>query len=59
MQRKMVFRIILICLSQTAQMDISSFQSLMQALEKRLEYFAEIGTMISDNGIEDFYMEGL
>ena len=42
------------CLSQTAQMDISSFQSLMQALEKRLEYFAEIGTMISDNGIEDF-----
>lgn len=22
--------------------------------EKRLEYFAEIGTMISDNGIEDF-----
>lgn len=42
------------CLSQAVQMDIFSFQSLMQALEKRLEYFVEIGTMISDNGIEDF-----
>lgn len=41
-------------LSEAAKLPITSFRGLMQALESRLEYFAKIGTMISDNGIEDF-----
>ena len=44
-------------LSKAAGMDINSFSELMQALEKRLKYFAQIGTMISDSGIEDFTWE--
>lgn len=31
-----------------------SFHSLMQALEQRLVFFKSMGSMISDNGIEDF-----
>lgn len=42
-------------LSITAGMTIGSFEALLQALESRLVYFAQqTGTMISDNGIEDF-----
>lgn len=44
-------------LSDISQVKITSFAALIQALEKRLEYFAEIGTMISDDGIEDFTWE--
>lgn len=36
---------------------IQEFHSLLKALEERLLYFKEIGTMISDSGIEDFAWE--
>ncbi|MBB6215329.1 glucuronate isomerase [Anaerosolibacter carboniphilus] len=41
-------------LSNAAQEDIHSFESLLSALEKRLKFFKCIGTNISDNGIPDF-----
>lgn len=41
-------------LSQAAGTAISSFVDLLHALDQRLAYFASIGTMISDNGIEEF-----
>lgn len=40
-------------LSKTAEIKIDSFHSLLTALEKRLEFFREFGTNISDNGIAD------
>ena len=33
---------------------VDSFEGLMKALEQRLAFFKELGTMISDDGIEDF-----
>lgn len=44
-------------LSKAAEREIRSFADLMTALEKRLVFFKSIGTMISDNGIEDFTWE--
>ena len=38
-------------LSKAAGQEISDFSSLMGALEKRLAFFAEFGTTVSDNGI--------
>lgn len=41
-------------LSNQAGMKINNFDDLITALEKRLNYFKEIGTNISDNGIPEF-----
>jgi len=40
-------------LSGSADMAINSFDELILALEKRLVFFKELGTVISDSGIED------
>lgn len=40
-------------LEQAAQQKINSFVDMMQAIEKRITYFAEFGTTVSDNGIAD------
>jgi glucuronate isomerase len=40
-------------LAQVAAQKIDSFAGLMSALEERLLYFKQLGTMISDAGIED------
>lgn len=42
------------CLSDAARMPVGSFREMMAALESRLKFFRETGSMISDNGIEDF-----
>ncbi len=44
-------------LAQAADMQIETFEQLMAALEKRLLYFKEIGTNVSDSGIEELYWE--
>ncbi|GLC78970.1 glucuronate isomerase [Lacrimispora brassicae] len=40
-------------LSQAAEQEITSFSSMMNALEQRLSFFAEFGTRVSDNGMAD------
>lgn len=40
-------------LEQAAQLSINSFSDLIAALEKRLIYFSQFGTTVSDNGIAD------
>lgn len=54
---KPAFRDYIPKLAQTAGITIHSFADLLYALDLRLAYFASIGTMISDNGIEDFTWE--
>lgn len=44
-------------LSAAAGMEIGSFADMMAALEARLLYFKEIGTNVSDSGIEELYWE--
>lgn len=44
-------------LSTAADMPITSFESLMAALEKRLEFFKSIGCMVSDSGIQKLAWE--
>ncbi len=41
-------------LSKAAGLPVESFRDMMDALEKRLLVFQELGSTISDNGIEDF-----
>ncbi len=41
-------------LSKAAGLPVESFRDMMDALEKRLLVFRELGSTISDNGIEDF-----
>jgi len=41
-------------LSGAAGMPVGSFREMTAALESRLAFFGELGSMISDNGIEDF-----
>lgn len=41
-------------LSRAAGMPTGSFREMMAALESRLKFFRGMGSMISDNGIEDF-----
>jgi glucuronate isomerase len=44
-------------LSAVADINISSFQKLIEALRKRHDYFASIGCKLSDHGIENFHAE--
>lgn len=41
-------------LAKAAGKEIRSFADMMDALENRLAFFAEFGTTVSDDGIEDF-----
>lgn len=51
---KPVFQGYLPLLGSAAGMEIKSFEDMMEALEKRLVFFGDLGTTISDAGIEDF-----
>jgi len=42
-------------LESAAETKISSYSTLVQALEKRHDFFAEVGCKLSDHGIEDFF----
>lgn len=42
-------------LSEVADIDISSYKNLLQALRKRHDFFDQKGCKISDHGIENFY----
>lgn len=42
-------------LSEAAQVEINSFQSLMDALRKRHDFFAQVGCKLSDHGLDKFY----
>ncbi len=44
-------------LSDVAQMPINNFADLVNALQKRHDFFAEMGCRLSDHGIEEFYDE--
>ena len=54
---KTVFPSYIPLLAEAAGMQIGSFGELMEALERRLVFFKELGTTISDDGIEDFCWE--
>ncbi len=42
-------------LSASAGIEISSFKNLIQALEKRADYFHNVGGRLSDHGLENLY----
>ena len=44
-------------LAGTADMDISSYGSLVDALKKRHDYFHELGSRVSDHGIDTAYAD--
>lgn len=44
-------------LSEVTNMEISTFQSLIEAMQKRHDYFNANGCRLSDHGIEEFYNE--
>ena len=44
-------------LSEAAGIEIRSYSSLIEALRKRHDFFAEQGCRLSDHGIEEFYAE--
>ena len=44
-------------LAKVADMDISSFKDMVDALQKRHDFFHENGCRLSDHGIEEFYDE--
>ena len=44
-------------LSEVAGVDIYSYDGLIEALQKRHDYFAQMGCKLSDHGIEEFYAE--
>jgi len=44
-------------LGEVAEIDIKTIDDLLDALQKRHDYFAEAGCRISDHGIEEFYAE--
>jgi len=44
-------------LSEASDTDIKDFASLIEALRKRHQFFADAGCLLSDHGIEQFYSE--
>lgn len=44
-------------LSEVSGTSIGSFQHLLDALQKRQDFFASVGCKLSDHGIEEFYAE--
>lgn len=51
---KEIFKTYIKELSAVSEISITSFDALLEALEKRLIHFKKLGSSISDNGIEDF-----
>lgn len=54
---KKAFNAYLDILSEVAEVTIDSFEDLLIALNKRHDFFAEVGCKLSDHGIEQFYAE--
>lgn len=44
-------------LAEVSGVEIKSFSTLIEALRKRHDFFAEVGCKLSDHGIEEFYAE--
>ena len=44
-------------LSKVAGISISTFDNLIEALQNRHNFYAEVGSRLSDHGIEEFYAE--
>ena len=44
-------------LAEVSDVDIKDFQDLLDALQRRHDFFAENGCKLSDHGIEEFYAE--
>lgn len=44
-------------LGEAAGMEIRNYEDLLQALQKRHDFFAEMGCRLSDHGLETFYAE--
>jgi len=44
-------------LASVSDLDINTFQSLLEALQKRHDYFHQQGCRLSDHGLETFYAE--
>ena len=44
-------------LSQTADMDIRSYTDLLDALQKRHDFFGSVGCRLSDHGVNEFYAD--
>ena len=44
-------------LGEAAGMEIKNYEDLLQALQKRHDFFAEMGCKLSDHGLETFYAE--
>ncbi|NOY77531.1 MAG: glucuronate isomerase [Calditrichaeota bacterium] len=44
-------------LAERADLDITSFPDLLDALRRRHDYFAQMGCRLSDHGIEEFYAD--
>ncbi len=44
-------------LAQVSDTDINRFEDMMDALQKRHDFFASMGCKLSDHGIEEFYAE--
>jgi glucuronate isomerase len=44
-------------LSEVSGVEIKSYATLLDALQKRHDFFAEMGSRVSDHGIEEFYAE--
>jgi glucuronate isomerase len=56
-ESSVIFRRYVEKLSKTAGVDISTFDDMILALQKRQNFFAEVGCKLSDHGIEEFYAE--
>ncbi len=44
-------------LTKVSEVEITSYATLMNALQKRHDFFAEVGCKLSDHGIDEFYSE--
>lgn len=44
-------------LAEVTELDINSYSSLLDALQKRQDYFAQHGCKLSDHGIEEFFID--
>ncbi|MCQ2229250.1 MAG: glucuronate isomerase [Bacteroidales bacterium] len=51
------FRMYVEKLSEAAKMNISNYNDFIDALQNRHDYFAKMGSKLSDHGLEEFYAE--
>jgi glucuronate isomerase len=56
-ENTVAFNVYLNKLSEVSGVEISSYGKLIEALEKRHDYFAQHGCRLSDHGLEEFFAE--